>query len=93
MGSWFTPLLLLFSSSRELLALNDAIGEILAFSATHRNTLVMMTADHDTGGMSLGSVHDWVEERESESEREERGREEKESTEEERPLGKKGKEI
>ncbi len=37
----------------EMLDLDQAIGEALAFAARDRETLVVVTADHETGGMSI----------------------------------------
>ena len=37
----------------ELLAFDKAIGEVLKFAQEDGNTLVIVTADHETGGMSL----------------------------------------
>jgi alkaline phosphatase len=37
----------------ETLDMDEAIGEALAFAAADGNTLVIVTADHETGGMAL----------------------------------------
>lgn len=38
---------------REALEFDKAIGSALAFAAKNRNTLIIVTADHETGGMTL----------------------------------------
>lgn len=38
---------------REMLDFDRAIGEALVFAANDKNTLVVVTADHETGGMNL----------------------------------------
>ncbi len=38
---------------REMLDFDQAIGKALAFAAKDRETLVIVTADHETGGMAL----------------------------------------
>ncbi len=38
---------------QETLDLDEAVGEALAFAADDGNTLVIVTADHETGGMAL----------------------------------------
>ncbi len=38
---------------REMLDFDQAIGEVLRFAEKDGNTLVIVTADHETGGMSL----------------------------------------
>lgn len=44
----------------ETLDMDEAVGEALAFAKTHDNTLVIVTSDHETGGMALagGSLKD-----------------------------------
>ncbi|MDD3807219.1 MAG: alkaline phosphatase [Candidatus Marinimicrobia bacterium] len=37
----------------EMLAFDDAVGVVLDFAEKDKNTLVIITADHETGGMSL----------------------------------------
>lgn len=37
----------------ETIDLDDAVGEALAFAKSNGNTLVILTADHETGGMAL----------------------------------------
>ena len=39
---------------RDLLALDDAVKVALAFQAAHPETLVVVTGDHETGGMTMG---------------------------------------
>jgi alkaline phosphatase len=39
---------------RDVLALNDAVKVALEFQETHPDTLVVVTGDHETGGMSMG---------------------------------------
>ena len=43
----------------EMLDFDKAIGEALDFAAKDKNTLVIITADHETGGMTLnaGDIH------------------------------------
>lgn len=45
----------------DILAYDDAVKEALAFAASSGNTLVVSTADHETGGMTLGrdGVYAW----------------------------------
>ncbi|NPA35275.1 MAG: alkaline phosphatase [Chlorobi bacterium] len=38
--------------TRELLDFDKAVGKALEYAATHKNTLVIVTADHETGGLS-----------------------------------------
>lgn len=38
---------------REVLAFDEAVGDALQFQKAHRNTLLIITADHETGGLSL----------------------------------------
>jgi alkaline phosphatase len=47
---------------KEAIAFDKAIGEALKFADTNRNTLVIITADHETGGLSLpqGNLEDKV---------------------------------
>jgi len=41
----------------DVLALDRAVAEAMAFAARHpEETLIVVTADHETGGMTLGSV-------------------------------------
>jgi len=44
----------------ETIDMDQAVGEALAFAAKNDNTLVIVTADHETGGMALtrGSLTD-----------------------------------
>ncbi len=50
---------------REVLAFNEAIATALAFARRDGNTLIVSTADHETGGLSLGrevdgqSIYNW----------------------------------
>ena len=37
----------------ETIDMDQAVGEALAFATSHDNTLVIVTADHETGGMAL----------------------------------------
>ncbi len=47
----------LASSVREVLALDEALREALLFYALHPDeTLIIVTGDHDTGGLSMGSA-------------------------------------
>ena len=39
---------------RDVLALDDAVKVALAFQETHPETLVVVTGDHETGGMTMG---------------------------------------
>jgi alkaline phosphatase len=43
-------------SIRETLDFDKAVGEALAFARSHGNTLVIVTADHETGGLSVIEV-------------------------------------
>ena len=38
---------------RDTLAFDEAVGRAIAFAATHPDTLIIVTADHETGGMGL----------------------------------------
>ena len=38
---------------KEMLELDRAIGVALAYASTNKNTLIIVTADHETGGMTL----------------------------------------
>ncbi len=38
---------------RDMLAFDEAVGVALAFAKTHPDTLLIVTADHDTAGMAL----------------------------------------
>lgn len=38
---------------RDMLAFDDAIGVAIDFARTHPQTLVLVTADHETGGMAM----------------------------------------
>jgi alkaline phosphatase len=40
-------------SIKETLDFDKAVGEALAFARSHGNTLVIVTADHETGGLSI----------------------------------------
>ena len=42
------------SHLREILAYDDAVGAMLNFAREDRQTLVLSTSDHETGGLSLG---------------------------------------
>lgn len=46
---------------RDILAYDEAVAAVLAWSAADRNTLLVLTADHETGGMTLGrdGVYRW----------------------------------
>jgi alkaline phosphatase len=46
----------------EVLAFDKAIGEVLKFAQQEGNTLVIVTADHETGGMSLpqGNIEEGI---------------------------------
>ncbi|RYY20531.1 MAG: alkaline phosphatase, partial [Chitinophagaceae bacterium] len=37
----------------EMIDFDEVIGEVLDFAAKDKNTLVIITADHETGGMTL----------------------------------------
>lgn len=39
---------------REVLALDDAVKEALKYQKKHSDTLIIVTGDHETGGMSMG---------------------------------------
>lgn len=41
---------------REVLAFDEAVGVALQFQRRHPNTLVIVTADHETGGMALTGI-------------------------------------
>ncbi|MCK4814014.1 MAG: alkaline phosphatase, partial [Candidatus Marinimicrobia bacterium] len=46
------------TSIHETLAFDDAIKVALEFYSKHeKNTLILITADHETGGMSMGTTH------------------------------------
>lgn len=42
----------------EVIAFDEAIAVALEFARTHRNTLVVVTADHETGGLALDLAGD-----------------------------------
>jgi len=44
----------------EILDMDEAVGEALSFASGNRNTLVIVTADHEAGGMALtdGNLND-----------------------------------
>jgi alkaline phosphatase len=46
----------------EMLDFDKAIGRVLQFAAKDQNTLVVITADHETGGFSIngGNIQDGV---------------------------------
>lgn len=41
----------------DTLAFDEAVGEALAFQETHPDTLVIVTADHECGGLDLGAIN------------------------------------
>ena len=45
----------------DILAFDDAVAVALDYTREHGNTLVVSTADHETGGMSLGrdGIYEW----------------------------------
>lgn len=43
---------------REMRAFDDAVGEAVAFARRDRHTLVVVTADHETGGLAIGRQRD-----------------------------------
>eukprot|EP00761_Pharyngomonas_kirbyi_P003650 gb/GECH01003654.1/.p1 GENE.gb/GECH01003654.1/~~gb/GECH01003654.1/.p1 ORF type:complete len:505 (+),score=135.67 gb/GECH01003654.1/:1-1515(+) len=46
--------------SHEIFAYNEAVGKILDFADDDQNTMVISVADHETGGLSLGHIHEYV---------------------------------
>ena len=39
---------------KEIIDFDDAVGKAIKFAEVHENTLIIVTADHETGGLSLG---------------------------------------
>jgi alkaline phosphatase len=44
----------------EISALDDAVGAVLAFQRRRPDTLVVLTADHATGGLAINEFVDWA---------------------------------
>lgn len=45
----------------ELLDFNEVLGAVLSFAEKNENTLVVVTADHETGGLALAGSEDYIE--------------------------------